>query len=340
MSTFLGPSGITATSTVTLQNKTLDNTNTVTVKDANLTIQDDGDTTKQVKFQASGITTATTRTFTLPDVSSTLGITPDIQPFESNGTWTKPSWAKFTYVLCIGPGGGGGAGRRGTAADGIGGASGGTGGLSGWLFATSELPSTVAVTVGLGGAGAPAITTDNTDGGNGNDGSSNSSFGDYLIAGFGTGGVGGNGAFATGGYGGTGIYFGSVGAVAGAFPGQNGGDTTIAPSPGGGGGPYNGAFSAGGNGGMRTLVYLITTAALGGATNGANGANGFSSAVGQYYPGGGGGGGASGDGVAGGRGGHGGKYGAGGGGGGGSQNGYNSGAGGDGGNGLVLAISW
>lgn len=57
---------------VTLTNHTLDNTNTLTVKDANLTIQDDGDITKQAKFQASGISAGQTRTFTLPDASTTL----------------------------------------------------------------------------------------------------------------------------------------------------------------------------------------------------------------------------------------------------------------------------
>lgn len=58
--------------TATLTNKTLDNTNTVTLKDTNFTLQDDGDTTKQMQFQLSGITTGTIRTLTMPDADGTL----------------------------------------------------------------------------------------------------------------------------------------------------------------------------------------------------------------------------------------------------------------------------
>lgn len=53
--------------TETLQNKTLDNTNTASLKDTLFDIQDDGDATKKIKFQASSISAGTTRTATMPD---------------------------------------------------------------------------------------------------------------------------------------------------------------------------------------------------------------------------------------------------------------------------------
>lgn len=56
----------------TLTNKTLDNTNAVTLKDTLFVLQDDADTTKQLQLQLSGITTATTRTLTVPDISGTI----------------------------------------------------------------------------------------------------------------------------------------------------------------------------------------------------------------------------------------------------------------------------
>lgn len=58
--------------TLTLSGLTIDNSNTTTLKDSLFTLQDDGDTSKQAKFQLSGISPSTTRTFTLPDVSDTL----------------------------------------------------------------------------------------------------------------------------------------------------------------------------------------------------------------------------------------------------------------------------
>lgn len=60
------------TDSQTLSNKTLGNTNTVTLKGTLFTLQDDSDTTKQARFIMSGITTATTRSYTLPNASGTL----------------------------------------------------------------------------------------------------------------------------------------------------------------------------------------------------------------------------------------------------------------------------
>lgn len=71
------------------QNKTFDNTNVLMIKDANLTIQDDGDVTKQAKFQLSGLTTATTRTYTLPDITDTLTTNTAPQTL-TNKTLTSP----------------------------------------------------------------------------------------------------------------------------------------------------------------------------------------------------------------------------------------------------------
>lgn len=83
---------------VTLTNKTIDNTNTVSIKDTNFTIQDDGDTTKQAKFQASGITTGTTRTYVLPDISDTL-VTLTATQTLTNKTLTSPAITTPTGII-------------------------------------------------------------------------------------------------------------------------------------------------------------------------------------------------------------------------------------------------
>lgn len=76
--------------TQNLTNKTLDNTNALTVKDTNLTLQDDGDATKQVKFQLSGITTGNTRTLTVPNASVTLASLTGTETL-TNKTITSPT---------------------------------------------------------------------------------------------------------------------------------------------------------------------------------------------------------------------------------------------------------
>lgn len=89
--TFLGVTGqpMDISSSQNVTNKTLDNTNTITLKDTLFTLQDDGDTTKQARFQLSGITTATTRTYTLPNASSTIADISSSQTF-TNKTLTAP----------------------------------------------------------------------------------------------------------------------------------------------------------------------------------------------------------------------------------------------------------
>lgn len=95
-----GGTAVSTTDTQTVQNKTLDNTNAITVKDNILTLQDNSDTTKQAQFQLSGITTATTRTLTVPDASTTLVGTDATQTL-TNKTINNPvlkvdSVAEFT----------------------------------------------------------------------------------------------------------------------------------------------------------------------------------------------------------------------------------------------------
>ncbi len=56
----------------TLSNKTLDDTNVITVKDSSFTIESAGDDTATVKFSAAGITTGAERTVTFQDSNMTL----------------------------------------------------------------------------------------------------------------------------------------------------------------------------------------------------------------------------------------------------------------------------
>lgn len=90
--TLLGVTGQPAdlTSSQTFQNKTIDNTNTFSIKDSLFTLVDDADTTKKAQFQLSGITTSTTRTYTLPNASSTLADIATAQTF-TNKTFTSPT---------------------------------------------------------------------------------------------------------------------------------------------------------------------------------------------------------------------------------------------------------
>jgi len=89
------PLGLTDTQSPT--NKTFDNTNTVTLKDTLFTLQDNLDTTKQAKFELSGITTATTRTLTVPNANTTIVGTDATQTL-TNKTLTSPTINTATII--------------------------------------------------------------------------------------------------------------------------------------------------------------------------------------------------------------------------------------------------
>ena len=136
-----------------------------------------------------------------------------VDTFTADGTWNKPAGCVAVYVAAIGGGGGGGGGRKGAAATNrYGGGGGGGGAHSIAYFTPGDLPSTVAVTVGVGGTAGTAATADSNNGGAGTAGST-SSFGSYLRASGGGGGAGGNNLATTtaGGGGSSGLYAGAAG---------------------------------------------------------------------------------------------------------------------------------
>lgn len=211
---------------------------------------------------------------------------PDVQTFNANGTWTKPTGAKYVLVDAVGAGGGGGGGARGslTSVTRHGGAGGGGGTRVRTWYNASDLPATVAVEAPAGGTSGAGATSNASAGGAGGSGGT-SKFGTGLFpalqAGGGTAGPGGpyNGAAASGGAGGNvisghqvgpGTYVGNAGA-GGASSGGAGvradvAATTAGQAPTAGGG--------GGGGGSITAANAITQAGTGSDGTSSGTANG------------------------------------------------------------------
>ncbi|MBF0309465.1 MAG: collagen-like protein [Magnetococcales bacterium] len=104
----------------------------------------------------------------------------DIQEFATSGTWIKPAGAKLVELDLTSGGGGGGGGGVAPAGTQIWGAAGGFPGMRLQFrnIPASSLPATVTVTIGAGGLGGAARSTD----GNGNLGGKggDTSFGSYT----------------------------------------------------------------------------------------------------------------------------------------------------------------
>lgn len=258
----------------------------------------------------------------------------DVQLYTTvgNSTWTKPSWASKVTVLAQGAGGGGGSGCKGAAGTlRRGGHGGGGGAYAEKTFRASALTSTVTVSVPDGGAGG---ISGNSGSGNFGQPGGDATFGTYLKAAGGGGGLGGTAS-------GVDLAYNSTPGLTsdGAAPtvssttgagGISGSNSMLGGSSGGSGGGIKtgNATSNGGVGGGMPAASNNTTA--GGAANGGSGSTPITDMAGT-----GGGGGASG--ISGGTGGAGG-VGSGGGGGGACSTG-SSGAGGKGGRGFLIVIS-
>jgi hypothetical protein len=140
--------------------------------DANFLLYDNADSSKNLKFQLSGITSGQTRTLTVPDASGKIALQSEAYDFyyataPSGATggsgsvwvWNIPSWSTMQVITMIGAGGGGGSGRVGASGAVCGGGGGGGSGAYGTFKTRITGGDQIEVLVGAGGAGGAAAGT-------------------------------------------------------------------------------------------------------------------------------------------------------------------------------------
>jgi hypothetical protein len=177
----------------------------------------------------------------------------NVVTFTTNGTWYKSPLLYAIELVLRGAGGGGASGvRHTTVANRLPGAGGGGGGAARTerRINASQLPATVDVIVGQGGAQTAYADTGDWQWKWGNDGGE-SSFGDILRAAGGSGGgrqLEENVNWNVGGSGGLSVMRGGNGGAYGALDGQSVTSGVVTLLAGGGGGGAGGP-NAGGNGG-------------------------------------------------------------------------------------------
>jgi hypothetical protein len=310
-------------------------------------------------FMITGSVVGNTLTFTKGDNStfdmvfeSGSGATDtDIQTFLTSSTWYKPANAKLIRVDLVGGGGGGGSGRRGATLNNKAGVSGAAdGAYACCYFNADQIPATMSLTVGTGGAGGAAVALDNTNGSAGTAGNP-TIFGDtnyaILYVRGGANGLGGATSTANGGSmtTSTRMFMPTQYQNGGNGTTQNGttSSTQVGWPKGGGGGAGILSSNVTGNGGNGNPIvnnwaqypgHTLNSGSAAGVRDGGNG-----NTINWIY-GEGGGGGASALSDVGGNGGNGGFPGGGGGGGSASDNSYNSGAGGTGGDGVAIITTY
>lgn len=271
----------------------------------------------------------------------------EIATFVEDDTYTIPDGAVALEIMCIGGGGGAGSGRRGAAGTvRCGGGGGGGGTITQATVRVADIGTgTLTVTVGLGGTGGAARTTNDQNGANGTVGGNTQVLAGSTVLCHAEGGNAGGGGTAAAGAAGAienigdipGTAGGAANTSGGAGAGGSGATTTKGNTGGGAGGGISVAntANAGGSGGPA-FFSLVTSTNRGTANN--PGTIGLMADNGQAYGSQGGGGGGASITGAGGDGGNG-IRGSGGGGGGAALNGNASGKGGNGGNGLVRIIA-